>query len=233
MKCIALLLMFVCLGICPPLKADVAISNAACRQDPILAFWTWFQQHQNRLRQFESDPAKYLQEIHTQVKKIGDGLIIEMEPPANGVINLTFSADGNADLFPLVKAIVEKAPSISGWHFIAFRQRVNMAQAKSLQLKVGKLTLDPQDMKFFPVITGDTLDIIVYVKGLTAANYMDIAYQGLLLLDNLLGEYDCVTRVRSYDFHVFPVKKEEQEGLLPLLQIADYVDRFHASRKTK
>lgn len=231
MKQLACLVLLFALGSSTLLRAGVVSSTPA--QDPIVAFWTWFQQHQNRLRQFESDPGKYLQEIHAQVKKIGDGLTIELEPPQNGVINLTFSADGDQNLFPLVRSIVDKAPPIKGWHFIAFRQRIDLSQARSMQLKVGTLTLDPQSMKFFPVITGDTLDIIIYVKGLTQANYADVAYHGLLLLDNLLGEYDCVMKVRSYDFHPMPVKKEELDPLQPLLEIAGYVDRFHANRKPR
>lgn len=231
MKQLACLVLLFCLGSHTLLRADNVSSITA--QDPIVAFWTWFQQHQNRLRQFESDPGKYLQEIHTQVKKIGDGLTIELEPPQNGIINLTFSADGDQQLFPLVRSIVDKAPPIKGWHFIAFRQRADLSRAKSMQLKVGTLTLDPQSMKFFPVVTGDTLDIIIYVKGLTQANYADVAYHGLLLLDNLLGEYDCVMKVRSYDFHPMPAKKEELDTLQPLFDIASYVDRFHANRKPR
>jgi hypothetical protein len=73
--------------------------------------------------------------------------------------------------------------------------------------------------------------MIIYVKGVKEENYIGIAYQGLLLLDNILGEYDCVTKVRSYDFHDMPTKKEELEGLLPLLDIASYVDNFHKSKK--
>jgi hypothetical protein len=62
-------------------------------------------------------------------------------------------------------------------------------------------------------------------------NYNQIAYGGLLLLDNILGEFDCVTKVRSYDFHNMPVKKDELDGLLPLLDLAEYVDKFHNLKK--
>jgi hypothetical protein len=41
-----------------------------------------------------------------------------------------------------------------------------------------------------------------------------------------------VAKVRSYDFHNMPTKKEELEGLLPILNIAAYVDKFHNSKKT-
>ena len=144
---------------------------------------------------------------------------------------MTVSADGDRDLFEIVQNIISKAPKIEGWKFIAFRQRMSPEQIKGMKLSAGRDELDPGKMKFFPMIEGDSLDIIIYAKGVTEENYIDIAYKGLLLLDNILGEYDCVTKVRSYDFHPMPTSKKELADLLPLLDIAAYVDNFHKSKK--
>lgn len=199
--------------------------------DPIEKFWTWFKDNEKRLKKFEENPDQYLTEVLTQAKKIQAGLAIEFEPPKNGVINMTVSADGNKNIFSVVQNIVTKAPAIEGWKFIAFRQRMSLEQVKGMKLKAEDHELDPEKMKFFPVINGDTIDLIIYAKGVTEENYNQIAYGGLLLLDNILGEYDCVTKVRSYDFHNMPTTKEELEDLLPLLDLAAYVDKFHSSKK--
>jgi hypothetical protein len=201
------------------------------KADPIEKFWTWFKDNEKRLRKFEENPDKYLTEVLAQAKKIQAGLAIEFEPPKNGVINMTVSADGDKNIFAVVRNIVAKAPNIEGWRFIAFRQRMNLEQVKGMKLKAEDHELDPEKMKFFPMINGDTLDLIIYAKGVTEENYNQIAYGGLLLLDNILGEYDCVTKVRSYDFHNMPTKKEELNDLLPLLDLAAYVDKFYNSKK--
>lgn len=201
------------------------------KTDPIEKFWTWFKANETRLCKFEDDPDKYLTEVLGQARKIQAGLAIEFEPPRDGVINMTVSADGDRELFNTVKAIVAKAPKIEGWHFIAFRQRADVESVKGMKLKIHDMELVPQEMKFFPMIDGDTLDIIIYVKGVTEENNIQVAYAGLLLLDNILGEYDCVMKVRSYDFHDMPTKKEELEGLLPLIELAPYVDKFHRTDK--
>ena len=99
-----------------------------------------------------------------------------------------------------------------------------------MKLKANGFELNPGDMKFYPVIKGDELDIIIYVNGVTDKNYNQVAYGGLLILDNILGEYDCVTKVNSYDFHPMPESKAEQDSLMPLLEIAGFVDNFHSSR---
>jgi hypothetical protein len=104
-------------------------------------------------------------------------------------------------------------------------------QVRGIKLKAQNHELDPEQMKFFPVINGDTLDLIIYAKDITEENYNQVAYGALLLLDNILGEYDCVTKVRSYDFHDMPSTKEELEDLIPLLRLAAYVDAFHSSKK--
>lgn len=199
--------------------------------DTIAKFWTWFKANENRLRKFEENADKYLAEIIAQARKIQAGLAVELEPPRNNVINMTISADGDKNLFPVVQQIVSKAPKIDGWNIIAFRQRMNTDVVKGMKLKAQGHELDPGKMKFFPVIDNDTLDMIIYIDGVTEENYTQVAYGGLLLLDNILGEYDCVTKVRSYDFHNMPTRKEELNGLFPLLDLAAYVDKFHSERK--
>lgn len=199
--------------------------------DPIQTFWSWFRQNEKRLRNFEEDPDIYLSEMLARLRKIQDGLVIELEPANNGVISMTISADGDRNLFDMVKAVVAKAPKISGWRMFAFRQRVRPEKVKDLKLTVGDEVLDPGQMKFFPVIDGDSLDLIIYVKGVTDDNYLKVAYAGLLLLDNILGEYDCVMKVRSFDFHDMPVKKEELLDLQPLTDLPAFVDEFHRKKK--
>jgi len=210
---------------------EISVFSLFKKSDPIEKFWSWFKENEKRLKKFEEDPDKYLNEVLTQAKKIQAGLAIEFEPPKNGIINVTVSADGDRQLFEVVQSIVDKAPKMEGWKFIAFRQRMSLEQVKGMKLKAEGHELDPNKIKFFPIISGDTLDIIIYIKGVTEENYNQVAYGGLLLLDNILGEYDCVTKVRSYDFHEMPVKKEEFAGLLSLLDLASYVDNFHKSKK--
>ena len=212
-------------------KEGTAIEKSINKKDPVENFWKWFKANEKRLRKFEADPDSYLTEMLVQVKKIQAGLAIELEPANKGIIRMTVSADGNEDLFDFVKNIIAKAPTIKGWKFIAFRQRMTPEQVRGMKLKAQHHELDPEQMKFYPVIDGDTLDLIIYAKGITEENYNQVAYGALLLLDNLLGEYDCATKIRGYDFHDMPAAKEDLEDLLPLLDLAAYIDQFHTPKK--
>lgn len=198
--------------------------------DPIENFWTWFSENEKTYRNFQHNTDKYLNELLSKTKKISNGLAIELEPPKEGIINMTVSADGIIDLFPIVQQIIEKAPKINGWKFYAFRQRIPTDKAKGMILKAQDHELNPNKMKFSPIVTGDILDIIIYVNNITEENHNQVAYGCLMLVDNILGEYDCVTKVRGYDFHNMPPNADNLTDLLPLLELAQFVDYFY-SRK--
>jgi hypothetical protein len=208
-------------------QAEKDTSGSFKRQDQIEKFWKWFLANERALRDFQKNPDSTLTEVLDNVKKIQSGLAIEFEPPKNDILNVTVSANGDIELFPIVKEIIEKAPKIEGWHFVAFRQRIPSDKVKGMVLRAENHELKPDNMRFSPVVSGDSLDIIIYANGVTEENYNQVAFGGLLLIDNILGEYDGVTKVRSYDFQNMPTTQEELKGLKPLLNLAEYVDNFH------
>ncbi len=200
------------------------------KQDPIEKFWKWFQTNEKNLRDFLKNPDKVLTQVLENAKKIQSGLAIEFEPPKDNIINVTISADGDRNLFPKVLDIVAQAPKIEGWSFVAFRQRIPPDQVKGMVLEAQDHKLIPDKMKFFPIISGDSLDIIIYAKDITEENFDQVAYGGLMLVDNILGEFDCVTKVHSYDFQNMPTRTEELKDLRPLLELATFVDSFHRKK---
>jgi hypothetical protein len=199
--------------------------------DSIEIFWKWFADNENKYRNFQDDPDKYLTELLTKIRKIAGGLAVELEPPQNGIINMTISADGDANLFSTVQKIVDNAPKLDGWKILAFRQRMPIEKVRGMILKSQDHTLDPSKMKFYPIVSGNTLDVIVYADHVTEENKSNVAYGCLLLLDNLLGEYDCVMKVRAYDFQSMPTDQSELAELKPLIELADYVDIFSQQKK--
>ncbi|MGC4038229.1 MAG: hypothetical protein QM764_19860 [Chitinophagaceae bacterium] len=205
--------------------------NAQSSQNSIDKFWKWFEANKERIHNIEASPEEILKEVSTNAKKIREGIAFEFEPAVNGIINVTVSADGDRNLFSLVKAIVKKAPKLPGYNFIAFRQRLPKEKLKTLVLKAGDHELDINKMKFYPIISGDTLDIVIFAIDVTELNYNQIAYGGLLMVDNILGEYDCVMKVHSYDFQAMPTKPQDIMELRPLIDLAAFVDNFYKLRK--
>lgn len=54
--------------------------------------------------------------------------------------------------------------------------------------------------------------------------------RSLLLIDNILGEYDAVTKIQGCDVVNLPADDTARVGLLPLLDLAEFVDKFHAPK---
>lgn len=216
-----------CLAGC---NTDPQMDNPANKALKIEQYWAWFQQNSDRFKNFQSDPGAHLNELIDHIGLVSKGLAIELEPPRNGVINMTISANGDRDLFPLVQAMIAKAPQLEGWHFYAFRQRISKQIASGLVLQSKNHRIDPATMRFEPIVMGDSLAILIYAPGVTAANKNGVLNGALILLDNILGEYDTVTKIQGCDVVDLPPGEATPVGLLPLLDLAEFVDRFHAHR---
>jgi hypothetical protein len=85
------------------------------------AFWQWFVTYQNR----SSGGSVYsdmVESITTTLQSVDRRLGIEIsEPNSGGVRDMIITANQNKSLFPLVEALVEAAPQIKGWRFIALK----------------------------------------------------------------------------------------------------------------
>ena len=119
----------------------------------------------------------------------------------------------------MVEQIVSQAPSMQGWEVVAFRQPIKA----DFSLECGDLELTPSELFFQPFEEDGALDIIVYGQGFSEQEEDQLSYHGLILIDNLIGEYDCVTQVRHYDFQELP-DEQEREGLRPLSQLPSFIE---------
>ena len=90
--------------------------------------------------------------------------------------------------------------------------------------------IDPNDMKFEPIVAGDSLAILIYAPGVTAENKNRVLNGALIMIDNILGEYDTVTKIHGCDVVNLPADDTARVGLLPLLDLAEFVDKFHAPK---
>jgi hypothetical protein len=107
---------------------------------------------------------------------------------------------------------------------IAFRQPI----PGDFSLRCGDLELTPSELYFQPIEDDGALDLIVYGHGFGDQDGDELSYHGLIMIDNLIGEYDCVMRVRYYDFQELP-DEPDREALLPLSQLAGFIDARNRS----
>jgi len=201
------------------------------KRETVESFWNWFQENEQGFRDFQLNPAKVLEQLFDKGDKIQKGLAFELEPTMDGgTINMTISANGIINHFALVQEMIAKAPIIEGWHFIAFRQRITMEMAAAMRLKYNGLELSPNEMMFLPIIAEGELKLLIFAEGITIENYTQMVHGGMLIVEHILGELDCVAKVKSYEFYEMPNTHDEFAMLLPLLGLATFVDDFYTNR---
>lgn len=215
--------------ICCSAKAKQEDMPTARTEDKIDIFWKWFIQNKaifETLPEQGPELDERLDLIISQLRKIEDGLAIEISREFQGVRDIVISAEGDRSKFGIVQDIVAKAPKIDKWTVTAFRQR----SGDGFILRVGDMEFDPSKMYFDPLIDGDSLDVVVYAEKLSKHDYNEAAYFGLITLDNVLGEYDCVMKVRHYDFRDTK-ELPKKHDLKHLSELPKFVDDFHSARK--
>jgi hypothetical protein len=191
----------------------------------IKQFWDWFTNQQLTLRKIIDGDYEIIDSILIELRKIQTGLAVEFEKNGDEII-MTISADGIEDNFEVVKEIVSNSPKIDKWNFVAFRQPVSREKINTITIKIKEIILDPKTIWFRALKEDDNLYIQIFSDILTEENKGEIGYGCLMLLDNLIGEYDCVKKVSAYEFYNTKEAQEFKDDLDPLTEIRDFLNYY-------
>lgn len=152
--------------------------------ESIERFWCTFAVHRADLERIESAESPAYDNLLESLQRIDEGLYLEFctTPGANELI---ISAEGDADLFPLVDEVVRQAPAMDDWAVFALKPKIGFPAAtrwEGTNVTIG-------DVLVLPVFrnTGE-MGLRLYVHGLTEANKTDIHNALLRALDHGLGE---------------------------------------------
>ena len=199
-------------------------------------FWSWFTSHAEPLTMLndldEASRKSLLDEMQQQLTAYCDGLTCEVgEQTANGR-TLTISAEGDFDLFRYVVELVDNAPDIDWWEFIAFRQ----PKGKNLRVVFDRYRFETAKMAFLQLESDEEPDIIGLRVALPdlPAGYVpktddpegdDLLVGVYVTLEAILGEFDCTTLIGYVD--ICPMPKEPfKAGFRPLDDLPEFVEWF-------
>jgi Family of unknown function (DUF695) len=184
-------------------------------------FWHWFENNSERLRAAAWRDQQAQETVMRELAEAGGnaapGLMLEICADRDGKANqLVVSADGKRKLVDDAKDFVDAAPAVTGWNVVAFRPRVeNTEITDDLWLRVAESV--------------DGLDLVLYVRGLTAANKDPRGLGASLLAEHAVGERDMLTLVFLRAVEPLPAAPTAQ-GLRPVRELVDLVDRVKAKR---
>lgn len=186
-------------------------------------FWDWLAANTQRIQsQLRQDPQGIGAEISTAFKRDYPELAWEVTPSESPPWLFCISADGNHDLFPSVLRAVRAAPAIPAWKVQPFRPRGSVDG----ELQFGDRKLGVDDIWCSAEPSGNGIDLTLWIRGLTPQTDQILSRAVLILLDNAIGEYDAVMKVKQLGRGPLPADPERTEGLFPLRELPALLDRL-------
>jgi hypothetical protein len=192
----------------------------------ISAFWVAFCDLAPLLAHADSADDPTYERLLAKLHAVDSGLFIEFaaSPGAN---ELVVTAEGNRDLFPLVKQIVDAAPGVEGWTVIALKPRLGFpvtARWEHLTVEIADVFFEPLERE------GSTeLGLRLIVRGLTERDLDDAHNAILRAIDHGLGEESHANAIRYTEIGCLPATASPKT-YIPLVELEHYIRRhFRAS----
>ncbi|MEH6989685.1 hypothetical protein [Cytobacillus firmus] len=190
------------------------------RNYTVTDFWIWFEKNSQGYYLLEEGNLNSLfNKLSKQLSKINADLAFEFSADLiEGKREFIISADGILSAFPDVIDLVENAPQLAGFKIIAFRQKSTVDNISTIEYE--DIRLGPDDVYFTYRKNGDTLDIILYLKGYDS-DFEEWENAAFILLDTIIGEYDVAAKIGSID--MLPYKKSP--NLKSILELPSLIDK--------
>jgi hypothetical protein len=190
-------------------------------------FWNWFGENEFLFRKiFDDRESDLIDGILTRLLEIQTGLAVEFEK-SEDIYLMTISADGIEEYFDFVQKIILKAPQIPKWKFFALRQPYNKEKLQHFVLTFKGHNLDPKRIMFLPIVEDEKLYIQIFSSDINENTKNNIGHGCLMLLDNIIGEYDCVKKVDGYEYYNLSEATEFESDLRPLTEVAEFLYSYY------
>ena len=190
-------------------------------------FWDWFTENNEQLTMLddldEATSRQLLASLQNALDEYHEGLTFEIGVQTPNGRTLTFSAEGDTDLFKYVSDLVEEAPDLDWREFIAFKQ----PHGKHLHVTFDKYGFDTAKMYFMQLESEDSPDMV----GLRVAipnpvtDDEDLLVGVYVTIEALIGEFDCATLVGYIE--LCPVPQEPlKEGFQKMDDLPEFIEWF-------
>ena len=194
-------------------------------------FWQWFADNNERLTMLndltDAEQRQLLDDLQRNLDDYCEGLTFEIGDPTPSGRTLTFSAEGDTDLFRYVIDLTDNAPDFDWWEVVPFKQR----KGTVLKVTFDKYRFETKKMFFMQLESEEEPDILgVRVALPDPVSDDDDQLVGVYVtLEALIGEFDCATLVGYLDTCAIP-PEPFKAGFRPLDDFPDFVEWFKQHR---
>jgi hypothetical protein len=198
-------------------------------------FWDWFEKN-NKAYQLIDDvdedaKEQLLNDLQERLHEYCDHIYFHVGGIPGEEQELIVTAEGNNDFFEQVEALINGAPVIDNWKFVAFIQPSDDLDTTNFE----GIELSPREMWFLPLESArmpKSIGIKVCTPNYDAVKeskwFKPAVYK---VLDTLLGEKSFAMDIDHIDFGLLPMYPAEQ-GMIELSELPAYV-KWKKSKQTR
>ncbi|MBQ7062169.1 MAG: hypothetical protein IJM88_02625 [Bacteroidales bacterium] len=196
------------------------------------AFWQWFLQNNERLTMLndlnDDEQQQILDALQQALDAYCEGLTYEIGEPTPSGRTLTFSAEGDLELFRFVVDLTDNAPVLDWWEVIAFKQ----PKGTDLKVTFDKYRFETRNLYFMQLESEEEPDILgIRVALPDPVKDDDDQLVGVYVtIEALIGEFDCATLIGYLDTCPLP-KEPLKEGFRPLDDLPEFIEWFKRQRE--
>lgn len=190
-------------------------------------FWKWFCDNNEQFTMLddldENVANTLLEDMQKALDGYCEGLTYEIGDQTPNGRTVTFSAEGDTDLFKYVTDLVEAAPDLDWWEFVAFKQ----SKGKGLKVTFDKYRFDTKKMYFMELENEESPDMVGLRVALeNPVEDDDDQLVGVYVtIEALIGEFDCATLIGYLD--VCPIPAEPmKEGFKKMDDLPEFIEWF-------
>lgn len=202
--------------------------------DTTSEFWNWFKEN-NKAYTFldsvdEEVKEQLMDKLLDQLHKYCDKLYFEIGDLPEEIQELIITAEGNKDYFDRVEKLVNSAPKINGWRFIAFKPAIS----EHFKSEWDDLSLNTEELWFLPILNKNSshLSIKLFFPNYDLMRDNEILIPFLYkMLDTIVGEKSFALDIDRVEMDLLP-DDPEGEGLYPILKLPEYL-KLYKSKDAK
>lgn len=201
-------------------------------------FWSWFIDNHTKLRTLNTLNAKdkkhylYWLDWHLHFYAPSVDFILIFPNRKNEKTQMIITSNGNPDFFNSVEEVVNSAPQLNDWEFIAFVQ-----PSKDLdEMEAGldkpyvfkDINLKASELKFMPFEYENEkkIDMMVYLKNFTVhCNNKNLLQVVFIIMQDIIGEKLLFENINFVELAQMP--EEENIELIYLYDLQYYLDEIN------
>lgn len=183
-------------------------------------FWAWFRSNIDKFEALVDSDDPFWDDALGQLQLIHSDLWFELSAPSEAGREFVVTAQGNAELFPLVDTLVALAPPTTGWKFIALKPPSGF----DFSLTYEGVRFDPAGMWFMPLSSSRTtgVGLRIGVPDLTPGSERQAEAAALVILDTAIGERSAALDIQHVELCDLP-PDPDAAGFLPLTDLAAFL----------